>query len=208
MFVTLIATNKVSTDLIQKTDPSLVSRYAEGPIPPEVQSILGIAGGPGSYTKLNVGTGGFIAADLKGGGAYVKLNSTDLKPKEGVTNLSYRLEPGRALIFDRLVIEYATADPGTAVEDVTNWTKSLPAELAVGSIEIQSNNEKVYEGSLDVINNDQNNGSKPFHQLFDPRYIADAKQWDIIIKQPKAFSDATVAHYIKVHMDGLMTSIS
>ena len=207
--VSLIASGLVSDTLAKKFDKSFVQTYAmNAPVAGSAiqkcsNNVVGSAG------KFNMGTGGYLAANIKQGGGHVDLVDSDLKKKLGVSNLQFRLPAGEALIFDRLSLEYATVSgaSGTAVEDVTGWTKNLPEELKNSTLIIKTGDTVVFNGRMNVIHDFQNNADKPYYQLFDPRYLLDDNTWQVTIKMQKSFS-GTDDHYVRLNMDGARTTIS
>ena len=200
--VALVTTKLASSQLKERMPKEVINAYKAMNAPVCTHEVQG------QTAKLLNGTGAYIAANIGKGSANTELITSDLKSKLGVSTFGYTLKAGELLVFDRLVIEHATAASGTAVEDITSWSKSLPAEWKNASIEIYTNGrgKKVFEGQLNVIADHQNNSSKPFYQLFDPAFLLDDQSWQIVIKQPTQFSGAD-DHYIRVNMDGAKTYI-
>ncbi|NPA44695.1 MAG: hypothetical protein GXO49_04105 [Chlorobi bacterium] len=213
LLVSLYTSGMISSQLQEKLSDDFVETYGQGmnapcydPAMPSVYQRKTSSKQLRSYAKFEVGTGGYIAANIGKGSAIQELVNSDLKKKLGVTNLQYQLPIGEVLLFDRIVIEHATATAGTEVDKVTGWSKDLPDEIKNGEIEISTAGKVVFSGAIDAINDYQNNADKPYFQLFDPRYLLDGQTWQVVIKQPVQFSDDQ-DHYVKVRLEGAKTYI-
>ncbi len=203
IFVFLIAAQMVTGKLIDKTDQGFATTYGGINAP-----TCGEKATQRSKTRFKAGTGAYIAAQLKHMSTYTEMVDSDLKKKEGVTDLAYTLPDDKLVLFDRLVIEHASAAANTAVDQVTGWSKDLPEEIINGSIEIKTGSEVVFEGRLHQLKNYQYNTEEGYFELIEGRYLLPGQTFQVTIKQQKAFTDDANDHYLRVNFDGLTTYIS
>lgn len=149
----------------------------------------------------------YIKKEIAGGGT-VKLLTGATERLAGICSFDKnRLQPGRAFVFNRVSVEYAT-DAASGKEGSLAYTTAAPAELQNADFVISQNGQEVYRMPVrDVTNIDAGQTiADAYTKTNSLRFLNDIHTIDINFEFPDGVVLSGAAkHYVFVRLNGLQT---
>lgn len=148
-----------------------------------------------------------LKREIVGGGTIDLLDANTLR-LDGICSFDKNsLAQGRAFVFDRIAINYAT-NAASSLEGELEYNTKAPKELQNALFVINQAGREVLRMPLRDLHNIQTgqNAADEYTQLKSLRYLVDNRDIEMQIKFPQGVSlSNAVKHYVYVRISGLHT---
>lgn len=143
------------------------------------------------------------------GGATIDLIDGTTERIDGICNFDKdKLQTGRAFVFDRISLCYAT-DAASGKEGELAYNTAAPKELQNAILIIKQDGRVVYTGEVRDIANIETgqNAADEYTQLRSLRHFVDDRSITIQLKFPPTVTLSNAAkHYVYLRLNGLQTA--